>query len=120
MQANNALIPNTPITMQSQATTGAGQILRLRGQSQQVTVVLQSHGTTSGGAVTIEECYFADDANPYAGTWSVIGSAVNASSFTGGAQSVIHIIGYSIWALRVRISSDITGGGSVTVVAWGN
>lgn len=114
------LSPGTPQTLQSLATTGNGGILLVRGQCERVTVVLQSNGTTSGGAVTIEEAYYDPNGPVYSGTWSAIGSAINASSFTGGAQSIVHIIGYSVWALRVRISDTITGGGSVTVVAWGN
>jgi hypothetical protein len=82
---------------------------------------MQSAGTTSGGTVTVEEAYYdplkGDPA--YAGTWSTIGSAINASSFTGGAQLGFHVLG-SFWAIRVRVSSDITGGGTIAVWAWGN
>lgn len=118
MMPNNSLTPGTPLQLQNAATTGNGQILRLRGCTQNLTIVLQSTDTTSGGAVQIEEAYFRDDENAYSGTWSPLGSAINASSFTGGAQQHVHIQNYSIWALRVRISSDITGGGSISVWAW--
>ncbi len=113
------LVPTTPKKLLDAATTGNGSVFLPRGQVARVTVILQSTGTTSGGAVSIEECFFEDiGTSPgveYAGTWSLITPAVSASTFTGGAQIVVHISG-SVWALRVRISSTITGGGTVTVV----
>jgi len=113
-------IPHTPQQLQSAATTGTGGLLYLRGGTARVTVVLQSTGTTSGGAVSIEEAYYDQESGDpvYAGTWSVV-QAVNASDFTGTAQKVVHLTG-SFWALRVRISSTITGGGMISVWAWGN
>lgn len=122
MLAANSLTPGSPLTLLSTATatTTPATILLLKGQSQEITIVLQSTGTTSGGTVQIEEAYFAHDANPYAGTWSPLGSAISASTFTGGAQQVVHIVGYSCWAVRVRIVTTITGGGSITAFGWGN
>lgn len=118
------LTPATPMQLQNAATvaaTGNGGQLILSGQTARVTVVLQSNGTTSGGTVSIEEAYF-DPAvlagKNYTGTWSVIQS-VAASTFTGTAQLVVHIPG-SVWAIRVRISADITGGGSISAWAYGN
>lgn len=105
------------ITAQT-ATTESG-ILFLGGQCERVTVILQSTGTTSGGTVTIEEAYYTPQETPYTGTWSIIGTAINASSFTGTAQLATHLAG-SYWAIRVRISGTITGGGSVSAWAWAN
>lgn len=118
----NALTPGTPLHLltAATATTAPAALLMLRGQSQEITIVLQSTGTTSGGSVQIEEAYFPDDANPYAGTWSPLGAAINASTFTGGAQQVVHIVGYSCWAVRVRIATTITGGGSIDAYGWAN
>lgn len=105
--------------LQDAATTGNGGILMLGGAQARVTVILQSNGTTSGGTVTIEEAYWDPKTDPvYAGTWSAI-QAVNASTFTGGAQLVLHVMA-SCPSVRVRISSNITGGGSVTVWGYGN
>ena len=116
-----SLSPGSPQLLQAAATaTGDGGILLLRGQCGRVTIALQSVGTTSGGTVQIEEAYYDPDGPVYAGTWSALGTAIAASSFTGGAQTVVHIQDYSIWALRVRVATTITGGGSVTVWAWGN
>lgn len=101
-------------------TTGNGGILPLHGRSARVTIVLQSTGTTSGGTLIIEEAYWDSRTDPvYAGTWSQIAS-VSASTFTGGAQVFYHLAETSSYAIRVRISSDITGGGTVSVWAWGN
>lgn len=100
-------------------TTSSG-ILLLRGQCERLTIVLQSTGTTSGGTIQFEEAYYDPNGLIYAGTWSALATAVSASSFTGGAQLVTHVINYSVWALRVRIATQITGGGSVSCWAWGN
>lgn len=118
----NALTPGSPLTMLSAATatSAPATVLLLKGQSQQITIVLESTGTTSGGTLQIEEAYWPDTAAPYAGTWSALGSAVSASTFTGGAQVITHIVGYSCWAVRVRIATTITGGGTVSAYGWGN
>ena len=116
------LIPGKPKRLLTAATTGNGAIFVPDGAIARATIVLQSTGTTSGGAVSIEECYFDNigtvDGIEYAGTWSVIQS-VSASTFTGGAQVVVHVLG-SVWALRCRISSTITGGGTVDAWVYGN
>lgn len=73
-----------------------------------------SVGTTSGGTILIEEADWADTTPPYSGTWSQIAS-ISASTFTGGAQLAYHV-GDSAYAyVRVRISSAITGGGTILV-----
>lgn len=74
-----------------------------------IVVYLKSTGVTSSGVVTIEE---ADDEN-YAGTWSEI-TTVNASDVTGGAEVAVHLeVGAYGW-VRVRISTVIGGGGSIS------
>ena len=79
------------------------------------TVYLTSIGTTSGGTVTIEEADWDGMGGvPYGGTWSIVGTATNASAFTGGAMLAVRLpVGIYAW-LRVRISGAITGGGTVT------
>lgn len=74
----------------------------------------RSIGTTSGGTLLIEEADWGPQENDFAGTWSTI-QTVLASSFTGGIQLAVHIADCSYGFLRVRISSAITGGGSVLV-----
>ncbi len=100
-------------------TTGNGNILLCKGDSRCVTIMLQSNGTTSGGTLSIEEAFYRTADGVYSGTWSVI-QTISASTITGSTQQFVHILGASVYALRVRISSDITGGGTVTVWAWGN
>ncbi len=121
------LTPNEPQALHLVQTTGNGGILYLRGQCARLTIVIQGTGTTSGGTLTIEEALYnidiPSDGFPitpaYSGTWSTIGAVINASDVSGGKQEVIHAEG-SFWAVRVRISSNITGGGTVTVYGWGN
>ena len=80
------------------------------------TIYFESVGTTSGGTLKIEEAvYNANKQTIYTGTWSQIGSDVSASSFTGTAQLAVHIANTCVSHLRVRISADITGGGTVIV-----
>ena len=108
--------PQTLIDTQT-ATTNSG-ILLLRGECERVTVAITGAGTTSSGVVTIEEAYYDPNGPVYAGTWGLI-ATVNVSDVSGGKQLVTHITG-SVWALRCRISTVIGGGGTVSVVTWGN
>lgn len=112
-----SLAQNSPSQLLVTATSGSG-IIWLAGNCNQLNVNLQSAGTTSGGVITIEEAYYPNPDTAYTGTWSVI-TTVNASAFTGGASVTVHIVG-SFWAVRVRVSSAITGGGTVTADAWGS
>lgn len=79
-----------------------------------VTVFLRSVGTTSGGTVLIEEADWGTLEAPYSGTWSQLAS-IAASTFTGGAQAAYHITNSAYGYMRVRISSAITGGGTILV-----
>lgn len=90
-------------------TTGTSQPIDSRNVDELV-ITFESVGTTSGGTLLIEEASRRD----YSGTWSQIAS-VAASSFTGTAQLAYHISPSKFAWLRVRISSDITGGGKVLV-----
>ena len=121
MSGPYTLIPSSPLQLQKAATTGTGGILQPHGRCHFLTFALQSNGTTSGGVVTLEEARYEPSVlggMDYTGTWSTI-LAVNASDFTGSVQKTIHTYG-SFWAVRARISSDITGGGTVDVWAWAN
>ena len=84
-------------------------------RADELTVVLESVGTTSGGTVVIEEAIFGPRTD-YTGLWSAI-QTIAASTFSGTAQQFFHISPPTAYAhYRVRISSNITGGG--TVGAW--
>lgn len=80
------------------------------------TIYFRSVGTTSGGTLLIEESDWmpGDQAGANANTASQIAS-VSASAFTGGVQQAYHITNSAYGYVRVRISSAITGGGSVIV-----
>ena len=94
-------------------TTGTSKPVLILGGPQNLTFALTSVGTTSGGTILIEE---SDEPMDAAGnyTWSQVQS-IAASSFTGAAKVLVHVaIGAGIY-VRVRISSAITGGGTIYV-----
>ncbi len=95
-------------------TTGAGQFDA--SPYSYLTFYLTSVGTTSGGTVSLEEADWdsTHGGTPYTGTWSVI-ATVAASTFTGGTQVAYHASPSSFGFIRARISSTITGGGTVSV-----
>lgn len=79
------------------------------------TVYLTSVGTTSGGTITIEEADWDPlSGQPYGGTWSIIGTATNASAVTGGATLAVRLPVGAYGYVRVRISGAITGGGTIS------
>lgn len=82
----------------------------VNGGYDELVFTFESVGTTSGGTLIIEEA----SRPSYTGTWSQIAS-VAASSFTGTVQLAYHISPNAYANVRVRISSDITGGGKVLV-----
>lgn len=76
---------------------------------------LTSIGTTSGGTVILEESDGGSDGEKgYEGTWSQI-TSILASTFTGTQTLAYHLGPNAYGAVRARISSAITGGGSITV-----
>ena len=79
-----------------------------------VTIYFRSVGTTSGGTVLIEEADWGPFEPPYSGTWSQVQSQA-ASGFTGTAQLAVHVTLSAFAYFRVRISSTITGGGTILV-----
>lgn len=94
-------------------TTGTSVYVAQAGRD--VTLYFRSIGTTSGGVVTIEEAGWSDNEPPYSGTWSKVAD-VNASTFTGTAQVAQHLSSPTPYQyLRVRVSSNITGGGTIAV-----
>jgi len=97
------------------ATTASG-FVNVQG-TQTVSVYLKSTGTTSSGVVTIETADFAQDQESlgYSGTWSAV-TTVNASTFTGGAQTMVVLPAGAYSYVQVRVSTTIGGGGSVSAV----
>jgi hypothetical protein len=108
MQGNRIRIP-----MLSAATSGTGGPIQVQAQDELV-FYLTSSGTTSGGTIIIEEADYDPNGPVYAGTWSQIAS-IAASTFTGGAQVAYHVSPNAYGFVRARISSAITGGGSISI-----
>jgi hypothetical protein len=96
-------------------TTGTSQPIKMEA-STTLTIYLASQGATTGGTILIEEADYTDVTQPYTGTWGQIQS-IAASAFTGGAQLPVHVTPTAYGFIRVRISSTITGGGTITVAA---
>lgn len=90
------------------ATTAQLVVPNNPSQTQYGVVYVEGTGTIASGVVTIEEAAAPD----YGGTWSVL-STVTGSVISGGACQAVHFPGV-YGAIRVRVSTTIAGGGSVT------
>lgn len=95
-------------------TAGTGRPIATKGRDE-IVFYVQGNGTTSGGTMKIEEAAYDPNDGVYSGTWSQIGADISASALSG--QSAFHVSPNTYNHLRFRISSAITGGGSVTVWA---
>lgn len=95
-------------------TAGTGPPINMQGRDE-VVFFIQGNGTTSGGTMKIEEAMFDPADGVYSGTWSQIGPDIAASALSG--QSAYHIASNALAFVRIRISSAITGGGTVTIWA---
>ncbi len=76
-----------------------------------VVFYVEGLGTTSGGVVTLEESLPAPS-----GTWAATAASigtVNATAVSGGVQIATHVSGAYAF-VRARVSTAITGGGSVS------
>lgn len=115
-------ITHGPLEVFTIATTGTSRTLFCDGRCGYLTAVIQGNGTTSGGVIVLEEAYYTpDDGAPYSGTWSNIGTFTAGTDFTSNTQTIYHSPApSSFWAVRMRTTSDITGGGSVTCTLWVN
>jgi hypothetical protein len=108
-------ILDSATTPKAGVTTGTSRVKDIVNGGEHVTFVFTSVGTTSGGTLLIEET--DDPADPQ--TWSLV-YTLQASAFTGGAKTAVHIASVAGLCMRVRVSADITGGGSVYVTVTGN
>lgn len=103
-----------PFFLQDRQTSGTGKTMMPIGSTKDICITYMGNGTTSGGTVLLEE---SDDPQ-YTGTWSLI-ETVLASSVTGNQKSCHHVrVGAGNYT-RARISSAITGSGTITVTASG-
>lgn len=90
-------------------TTGTGAAIDCRGL-QLVTAYQTSYGTTTGGTILIETAPISG----YTGTWSQAAS-LDPNDTTGGKTKGTALpIGAYSW-VRARVSSDVTGGGTVAI-----
>lgn len=94
-----------PIALLTAVTTGTGVGKVVPISSKNPRVHFRANGTITGGAVVLEE---AEDPN-YTGTWSTLYTYTPATS----SEQVVHILG-TLGAIRARVSSNITGGGTIT------
>ena len=78
-----------------------------------ITVYLQGTGTTSSGVITIEESCWIPGHESESNSWASV-ATVNASDASAGAQKVTRLTAGSYSQLRIRISTVIGGGGSIT------
>jgi hypothetical protein len=82
----------------------------------QITVYVLGLGTTSGGVLTVEEASWDPlSQQDNATTWSEV-TTINASSASAGVVAAVHLEPGAYDWLRVRISTAISGGG--TISAW--
>lgn len=98
------------------STTGTGLACAVPESHSRFVFEVIGVGTVSGGTILIEEAHDAE----YTGTWDTLLS-ITAADISGGEVGMYRVDPavvppeLIIRALRARISSDITGGGSVTV-----
>lgn len=102
-------------TLLSAVTTGTSQGIDTRGMNN-LTVYITSTGTVSGGTLLVEEAYYNLMTQPiYSGTWSQVKSLAGGTDFGTNSQTAYHPTTAAYDHVRVRISSNITGGGTITV-----
>lgn len=103
-------LPGDPaaITLNA-ATSGTGTAIAFNNVGR-LLYVAEGTGTISGGTILIESA----DSATYSGTWIQLAS-ISASSLTGGASAGDNLNAPPGTFVRGRISSNITGGGTVTV-----
>lgn len=100
------------IKTQDAQTTGNGTAYQLDSRCRNLTFYIRGTGTVSAGAVQIEHAHDKD----YTGTWQPIGTPITVVS---GEVDAVQLTG-AFGAVRSRISTNIAGGGSVTVDLFGN
>lgn len=93
-------------------TTGTSGVVGTNGRGREHVFYIYGAGTVSAGAVTIEEAH----SSSYSGTWDAVAAAVTVVSSTVDTVRVTGCFG----ALRARVTTDVTGGGSVSVEYFSN
>jgi hypothetical protein len=91
------------------ATTATSTAYAVPISADRITTIVAGTGTLSAGVITVEAATNAE----YTGTWFAV-TTVAATLATGTAQTMVHTANL-LPAIRARISTTITGGGTVTV-----
>jgi hypothetical protein len=107
MALTKSATKGVPVVLLAAATSGTGDTVVIPAGSNFLRIDLIGAGTISGGTLLVEEA--GDPA--YSGTWSLL-YTLTVSALTGGAELCAHVIG-CVGAIRVRITSNITGGGTL-------
>ena len=87
-------------------TTGTGRAIPMQ-ECRQIIWTVEGNGTVSGGTVVIE----TSDRMDYTGTWHELDSVTPSSNAAYQNTYPAAASGF----VRARVSSNITGGGTVTV-----
>lgn len=87
--------------------TGAGSAVNLGGMMRSLRAYATFASGVSAGVVTIEEAPSTD----YAGTWAAIGTL----GFVDGGCATLAQAAGGMLAVRARITTTVSGGGSPTV-----
>jgi len=108
MRGNWYLPADTEAYSLSAVTTGTGTAKAMN-HCRQVGWATEYSGTVSGGTILIEQ----SDQSGYSGTWNQLATidAANLSAGTDGFGTYPGPMNF----IRARITSDITGGGTVSV-----
>lgn len=93
--------------LQSGVTTGSGDVVEVPVSSVEHVFMIQGASGVTAGAIQVENA--SDSA--YSGTWAPIGSPITV---VGGSEVVFAYTGV-LHAVRARISTNISGGGSPSV-----
>lgn len=103
---------------QQTADETTSQPVDVSGFSSIVFYLMGQGGTISSGSITYEEATTdpAHSEQTYGGTWSIIGTAVNATDVTGDKSKATHPARGAYHVVRARIDTAIGGGGNVSVV----
>lgn len=118
MQASATRVP----LLTAQAAAQASLPVDVRSYPK-LTFYVTGTGTTSSGAISFEEADWDpfDSAQLFSGGWSLIGTALAASTLVAGAQTAVHLPAPAAYGfVRARISTVIGGGGTVTVALRAN
>jgi hypothetical protein len=88
-----------------------------------ITMYVTGNGTTSGGVVTFEDASWDasvfDATEAYTGTWNPI-STEDAADVTADKTVATRLTAGAYHWVRARISTAITGGGTLTVILVAN